>query len=266
MTNQNKVIFICGLHKSGTSILHEVLKDSPQISGFEKTNVFKDEGQHLQTVYPPAWKFGGLGKFGFDTAAYLDEKSALVTPQNKTKLWNEWSKHWDLSKPFLIEKSPPNLIRMKFLQTMFPQTHFIVIMRHPIAVTLATKPWSKTSIGNLLEHWLICYHKFLEDRNQVKNITLFTYEELIQNPTKVLNDLSAFIGTDLSLKNNKLSNNNEKYFQEWEKTKGSILKGWNLKYLINKYEQKVNFFGYSLKDTTKYGTTESLSHLMYNMV
>ena len=29
--------------------------------------------------------------------------------EQKEKLFKEWSKHWDLNKKFLIEKSPPNL-------------------------------------------------------------------------------------------------------------------------------------------------------------
>ena len=63
--NNRKIIFICGLHRSGTSLLYKILKNQSQISGLEETKVVEDEGQHIQTVYPTALTYGGPGKFGF---------------------------------------------------------------------------------------------------------------------------------------------------------------------------------------------------------
>ncbi|MEI2612689.1 MAG: hypothetical protein V9G20_28950 [Candidatus Promineifilaceae bacterium] len=59
--DNHQFIFIGGLHRSGTSILFKTLRDHPQISGFYNTQVPEDEGQHLQTVIPPAKAFGGPG-------------------------------------------------------------------------------------------------------------------------------------------------------------------------------------------------------------
>ena len=63
---KHKFIFICGLHRSGTSLLYKILKSQKNISGMENTGVIEDEGQHLQTVFNAANKHGGPGKFGFD--------------------------------------------------------------------------------------------------------------------------------------------------------------------------------------------------------
>ena len=143
--NNYKYIFICGLHRSGTSLLNKILQQHKNISGLSKTNVIEDEGQHIQSVYRAANKFGGPGKFGFNKDAYLNENSRLITKENKIKLFKEWSSYWDLDCDFLLEKSPPNIIRTRFLQKMFKQTYFIIIRRHPIATSLATKKWSKTT-------------------------------------------------------------------------------------------------------------------------
>ena len=48
-----KIILVCGLHRSGTSLLFQILRDHPDISGFRNTGVNQDEGQHLQSVYLP---------------------------------------------------------------------------------------------------------------------------------------------------------------------------------------------------------------------
>ena len=103
-------IFIGGVHKSGTSLLHEILKSHPDISGFSDTGVPEDEGQLLQSVYPPAYTFGGAGRFGFHEESYMDEHHPLATERNAEELFLQWSRYWDLDRPYLIEKSPPNII------------------------------------------------------------------------------------------------------------------------------------------------------------
>jgi len=107
-----------------------MLREHPEISGFENNKVKEewlapeDEGQFLQTVYPPAVFFGGPGKFAFAPEAHMTEESALLTPENKILLPQQWFPFWDLTKRYLLEKSPPNLIWMRFLQAVFPN-HFV---------------------------------------------------------------------------------------------------------------------------------------------
>ena len=75
---QHKFIFICGLHRSGTSLLYKILKNQKTISGFKNTTAIEDEGQHLQSVFNAANKHGGPGKFGFDKDSFLNEKSEII--------------------------------------------------------------------------------------------------------------------------------------------------------------------------------------------
>jgi hypothetical protein len=41
-----------------------------------------------------------------------------VTHDNRLRLFREWATHWDLSRPVLLEKSPPNMMWMRFLQVL----------------------------------------------------------------------------------------------------------------------------------------------------
>lgn len=140
---ERKHIFIAGLHRSGTTLLFELLREHPEISGFyfEHDGEKEHEGQYNQTVYPKDPDHGGAGYFAFDPDAHLDESSNLITTGNREQLFKEWSRYWDLTSQFLLEKSPPNIVRTRFLQSMFPQSHFIVILRHPIAASMATLKW-----------------------------------------------------------------------------------------------------------------------------
>ena len=76
-----------------------------------------------------------------DPAAHLTETSSLVTPENAERMLRSWAAHWDLSRPLLLEKSPPNLVMTRMLQAMYPDAKFVVIVRHPVVVSLSTHKW-----------------------------------------------------------------------------------------------------------------------------
>jgi len=123
---EHTFVFLGGLHRSGTTLLARLLAAHPEVSGFSETGVPADEGQHLQTVYPPARAFGGPGRFAFRGESHLTESSPLVSEENARRLLADWGRHWDMTKPVLVEKSPPNLIRMRFLQALFPEAVILV--------------------------------------------------------------------------------------------------------------------------------------------
>ncbi|MEP6640740.1 MAG: sulfotransferase [Gaiellales bacterium] len=81
------LVFVGGLHRSGTSLVHRCLASHPEVSGFSDTGVPEDEGQHLQTVYPPDFRLGGAGRVAVERGA---ERSALATAQSRARLVAEW--------------------------------------------------------------------------------------------------------------------------------------------------------------------------------
>jgi hypothetical protein len=160
---------------------------------FANTGVPEDEGQHLQDVYLPAAAHGGPGQFGFDETAHLTEASELVTAANKDRLITSWSMHWDLSKPLLLEKSPPNLIRGRFLQALFPEASFLMIVRHPVVVSLATAKWTGVAFENLLAHWVHCHQLLLRDAEHLRNVLVVRYEDLADPAAQSGDDLDRFL-------------------------------------------------------------------------
>ena len=140
----HRFVFLAGLHRSGTTLLARLLAAHPQVSGFSGTGAPADEGQHLQRVYPSDHEYGRPGRFGFAPEMHLTESSPLLSEESARTLWEEWSPHWDLSSSMLLEKSPPNLLKTRFLQALFPASSFVVVVRHPIPVSLATARWRRT--------------------------------------------------------------------------------------------------------------------------
>jgi Sulfotransferase family len=242
-------VFIGGLHRSGTSLLGRCLAQHPLVSGFSNTGAAEDEGQHLQTVYHPASRHGGPGRFGFHDQAFLDETSPLVTNDNRRKLVEEWSKHWDMSRPVLLEKSPPNLIRTRFLQALFPDGRQIVIIRHPIAVACATQKWSWTTYTSLVEHWLVCHEHLERDASHLAHLLVLRYEEFVADPDARLAEAYRFIGIDPQPSGLTVRDTiNEAYFTRWEANRWNPLKRYDTDRAVERFEERVNRFGYSMRE------------------
>ena len=242
-----KFVFLGGLHRSGTSLLHELVREHPEVSGFGGTGVPEDEGQHLQSVYPAAKVFGGAGNFGFDARSFMDENHPLVSMETAERLYGEWARYWDTTRDVLVEKSPPNLVRTRFLQALFPNSDFIVILRHPIAVSYATIKWNKTRVESLLEHSLICYERFLHDLDYLNRVYVLRYEDFVANPTAFFADLLKFIGLPpIPLAKDVRANLNERYFRMWSRDTNEVMRGLALCRAAVKHERRARVLGYSL--------------------
>lgn len=224
-------------------MLARCLAEHPLVSGFENTGVPADEGQHLQNVYPPAKEFGGPGRFAFAAGAHLTEDSPLVSEESRRRLLEEWGRHWDVSRPLLVEKSPPNLVRGRFLQGLFPDSALVMVLRHPVAVAYATQKWSRTSTRSLLRHWLAAHEVFAADRSRLRDLLVVRFEHLVADPAGTLGRVYRFLGLDpVATAQDLRPDANERYLARWRESR------LERPLLTRLYEKRVNAFGYSLRD------------------
>jgi hypothetical protein len=256
-------VFVCGLQRSGTTMLYRYLGEHPSISALEGTPRPANEGQHNQSVYPADDHHSKAGRFALRAEAHMTEDSPLVTDQSRRTLYDEWSRYWDTSAPFLMEKSPPNMIRMRFLQALFPDSRFIVIMRHPIAVTLATSKWGKRRPHQLMRHWLRAHELMAEDIPHVRHVHVLRYEDLVASPDPVLEaafgslglddpgtgrERSEGLNTDNFMADRRLRTGvNDKYFQRWRERRRDPVRTVYYGALERRYQRAVRRFGYDLR-------------------
>jgi hypothetical protein len=164
------------------------------------------------------------------------------------KLFDEWSAHWDLSRPVLVEKSPPNLLKTRLLQALFPGSSFVVIVRHPIPVSIPTARWRGTRrYDQMFEHWLHCHELFEADRVHLGRAHVLTYEQLVRDPAGVLRGIFEFldlapIGPSEPVEDGA----NEKYFRQWRDMKRDLRMRAYLDLVSLRYERRVRHYGYSL--------------------
>jgi hypothetical protein len=197
-----RITFVGGLHRSGTALLARIISASPDASGLTGTGAVMDEGQHIQDTY-----VGGLGntsEWSFHPQAHLTEEDARRVPDAGARLWASWSPYWDLDATVLVEKSPPNLTKMRYFQEIFPRSRFIVVTRHPIVQALAVRKWATSTRGRftygfprLVEHWVHAHDVFAEDALHIQNLLVVRYEHLMREPERELGRVAKFLGIEV---------------------------------------------------------------------
>jgi hypothetical protein len=190
-----RLVFVGGLHRSGTSLVARLLGAHPMVSAMSGTGVAEDEGQHVQSVYRAAREHGGPGRFARDPTAHLTEHSPLATPEHAGALLAQWAPYWDVTRPLLLEKSPPNLVRFRFLQALFPGAACVAVVRHPLAVALATRDAGMCDdpVGRQVEHWLVAHERFAGDRPAIDPLLVVRYEDLVADPHHTLGRITRFL-------------------------------------------------------------------------
>lgn len=149
----------------------------------------------------------------------------------------------------MSEKSPPNLICTRFLQALFPNSCFIILLRHPLSVSLATSKWSHIGIRSLVEHWLVCHERFTQDSKYLRKVFILKFEDFVARPQILLDDLCAFLGIEaVPVSQTVRHDANERYFSRWSGLIDGLQTRPQVECIQHTFEKCVNRFGYSLID------------------
>ncbi|MEO3936287.1 sulfotransferase [Dermatophilaceae bacterium Soc4.6] len=256
----SRLVFVGGLHRSGTTPFSRVLDGHPRVSGLSGTGVKEDEGQHLQTVYPKAKVYGGSGRFAYAPQAHLTEASPLVTSANATSILQAWAPFWRDGADLLVEKSPPNLIMGRFLQALYPGSAFVVVVRHPVAVALSNKKWRRLTSSNprkfqslamMVDHWFTAHDILSADLAHLERVLVVHYEQLVGAPEAELARVSSFLGLDTPIDHTALSRSHgDSYAQKWDDYGSTMWRpgGWQRRLITTKYGERMARFGYDVDD------------------
>jgi hypothetical protein len=228
-----KWVFIIGCYNSGTTLLSRILEQHPQIAGLP------DEGHFLteelltprQVGIPRLW----AEKEELFTIA-SDEKKELAKI-----VMQDWQEQvYKVKAKYVLEKSPPDILRLLWIQNNFPDAHFIHIVRNGYAVSLGIEKLVKKKYGerdNLLEkaanQWQRSNEVFQREQSNLKNVIEISYEELSENPKSTLNKITNF----LKIPEMSLSVFNKQYSPHREKSKIRNMNGNRLEKMTEKQKK-----------------------------
>jgi len=120
-------------------------------------------------------------------------------PWNPDKLmpWAEikakWERAWDMSKPILLEKSPPNIVRAFEIEKHFAPAHFIAMVRNPYALCEGLQRRREMEAETAARRWVFHATHQMQNVTKLKRIIHFTYEELSDTPALIKKKILAFM-------------------------------------------------------------------------
>lgn len=186
----DKYVFICGLHRSGTTLMESVIRSNFDIAAIDAP-VPENEGQHLQDVFPNARRYGGPGRFAFAPAMNPTVPCESECARLRQRLLQCWTPWLTGESSNLLEKSPPNLTKIAWLRAVFPGARFVIVTRDPRAVAAATLKWAKTSIPELIFHWQVAHEIALAENGN--DCLWVRYEDYCDDPEGTVGRLNRFL-------------------------------------------------------------------------
>ncbi len=186
-------VFVVGCYNSGTELLMNVLGAHPEIGALPT------EGQFLTDQLVADYELG-LHRMWVLREDFFRLTEADPGP-DALRMKKEWGLRLDRSCPVLLEKSPPNTARTRWLQHHFENAHFIAMVRNGYAVAEGIRRKARPKhlregwpIEQCARQWNRCYEVLLEDAGHLARLQWLKYEDLVEDPHRELERVLDFLG------------------------------------------------------------------------
>ena len=106
---------------------------------------------------------------------------------------NTWHRYWDLSKPILLEKSPPHLCRVETIEQHFKPAKFILLMRDPLAICEALHRRNGMDWDDAAQRWIFWLELHLQTLERWPDSHLLYYEDLVSDPESAFSAMAHWL-------------------------------------------------------------------------
>ena len=140
-------------------------------------------------MYPSVRELGPWWNYTRHPGSYLNEFDARMTAESRARLFSDWAPAWNLTRPWLLEKSPRHIMATRYLQAMFgsERAAFVVLLRHPLGTMHHL--FSDGAVGALrndcgglvIENWLMSHETLLDDLPRLRTAVVVMYEHFMRS-------------------------------------------------------------------------------------
>lgn len=156
---------------SGSTLLWKLLSTSANVSALPAEGQFLPELESLMREKP--W----------------DPAHTLPWPEIK----RVWESYWNMDRPVLLEKSPPNLIRTQDILAHFHPVRFVVMVRNPYAQSEGLMRRNNWPVKRAANFSMMCLRTQLKNTRELDDTLVLTYESLVANPAQACRQLTEFM-------------------------------------------------------------------------
>ena len=175
---ENTYFFILCPPFCGSTLLNELISTSPNVSANNERDT--REGQHLP----------GLNKI-----MALPSRWEESTQYDWEYIKKQWRRYWDVTKPILLEKSPPNILWAEAIQDHFSPAYFICFNRNPYAhcESLMRRSANLREAENAARFAVRCLQYQRKNLAHLENVLHISYEELTEHPVETTRKIERFL-------------------------------------------------------------------------
>jgi len=188
-----KLILIVGCYNCGTTLLNYILSQHQEISGLGT------EGVALTKEFRTPEEFG-WNRLWYKCREQIEICRLKHKPDVK-KIRHDWSKHFDATKPYAMEKSIVHGLNIDWFEKEFAHPYFIWIIRNGYAVAEGIRRRTQFRQKNnfasgepypiewCAEQW-VQSNKVIEQKlQQVRHSYFLRYEDLVDKPDLTIQTL-----------------------------------------------------------------------------
>ena len=190
-------IFPVGCYNSGTTITKALLAAHPDVRALPK------EGVRFTRMLPAPERLGWA-------RMWVQCEDTVVLPPRVERaryerIVHDWSPWWKPGGLAFMDKSVSNVTRMPWLDVNFPRAYFIGIVRNGYCAAegIRRRARPRGAAARIVgpeypiemagRQWVAANERMAQDAARVSRFRLIAYEDLVQDPLRVLGELWAFL-------------------------------------------------------------------------
>ena len=184
-------VFIVGVNNSGTTMLSALLDRHPELTCLPR------EGHIVSERLPKPWAHGVGRVWTERTSLFRMDETTSIGGVDAGTIADSCKADWLASVPghgrIVIEKTPPNALRIPWLERHFAPAKFIYIVRDPVAVAEGICRRNGVSPQRAVNHWVKANQICFTDLAGVEQKMQISYRQMSRRPLETLNAIGKFL-------------------------------------------------------------------------